>query len=111
MTVLHNMSARGIRNRYLKDLFIQWRGTLAAYDEAAVKGDAWLAAAVWRNLFKADEDVDWEKVALVVSYMRRMVRALDKVSVEQLPRAIDGSDSIFEICKGDIEVLQGSIEQ
>lgn len=63
MLILHSMGARGIRNRYLKDLFIQWRGLLAAYDEGMIQGDAVLAAAVWRNLWKAKEDVDWEKVS------------------------------------------------
>ena len=80
MSLLHGMSARGIRNRYLKDLFLQWRGLLAAYDEALVKGDAVLAGAVWRNLWKGDEAVDWEKVAQVVAFVRRAVRLLGNVT-------------------------------
>lgn len=79
MTVLHGMSARGIRNRYLKDLFVQWRGLLAAYDEGMVKGDAVLAGAVWRNVWKGREDVDWEKVAEVVAYMRTATSLLADV--------------------------------
>ena len=80
MTVNHNMHARGTRNKYLKDLFIQWRGLLAAYDEGIVKGDAVLGAAVWRNVFKADEDVNIKTLAEIVSYMRRALRSLDSVS-------------------------------
>jgi cytochrome b pre-mRNA-processing protein 3 len=77
MTINHNMHASGTRNKYLKDLFIQWRGLLAAYDEGLVKGDAVLAAAIWRNVFKADEEVDVRGIAAIVSYMRRTLRGLD----------------------------------
>jgi cytochrome b pre-mRNA-processing protein 3 len=82
MSVNHNMHARGTRNRYLKDLFIQWRGLLAAYDEGLMKGDAMLAAAVWRNVFKGDEEVDVRKVATVVSYLRRTLKGLEGVPDE-----------------------------
>lgn len=84
MTVNHNMHARGTRNRYLKDLFVQWRGLLAAYDEGLVKGDAVLAAAVWRNVFRGDEEVDVRKVAMVVSYLRRTLKALEGVPDETI---------------------------
>jgi cytochrome b pre-mRNA-processing protein 3 len=84
MVIYHNMHSRGIRQRYLKDLFVQWRGLLAAYDEGLAKGDAILAAALWRNVFKADENVDVKNLALVVSYMRRALRGLDSVSDDSL---------------------------
>ncbi|RFU26666.1 hypothetical protein B7463_g9665, partial [Scytalidium lignicola] len=79
MVINHNMHARGTRNKYLKDLYIQWRGLLAAYDEGVVKGDAVLAAAVWRNVFKANEDVDIKGLAQIVSLMRRTLRDLDEL--------------------------------
>jgi cytochrome b pre-mRNA-processing protein 3 len=82
MIVNHNMHARGTRNGYLKDLFVQWRGLLAAYDEGLVKGDAMLAAAVWRNVFKGAEDVDVRSVATVVSYLKRTLKALEQLSDE-----------------------------
>ena len=84
MVVNHNMHARGTRNKYLKDLFIQWRGLLAAYDEGLVKGDAVLAAAIWRNVFKASEDVDVKALAQIVSYMRRVLKGLDSIPDEKL---------------------------
>jgi cytochrome b pre-mRNA-processing protein 3 len=87
MMVNHNMHARGTRNKYLKDLFIQWRGLLAAYDEGIVKGDAVLAAAIWRNVFKANEDVDIKGLAQIVSYMRRALKGLDSISDERLMSA------------------------
>lgn len=77
MTIFHNLSSRMIRNKYLKELYNQWRGVTGAYDEGLIKGDAVLAAAVWRNVFKGQADVDWRNVALVVSFMRRGLRALD----------------------------------
>lgn len=80
MATYHGMVARGIRNRYLKDLFIQWRGVLAAYDEGLVKGDAVLAAAVWRNIFKGAQDADVRALAEIVGFMRRQIKRLDEAS-------------------------------
>jgi len=80
MTIFHQMQSRGIRNRYLKGLFDQWRGVQGAYDEGLIRGDAVLAAAVWRNVFQGKDEVDWARVALVVSFMRRGISALDRAS-------------------------------
>jgi cytochrome b pre-mRNA-processing protein 3 len=71
LVVWHQMTQNGIRQRHLKDLFNQWRAVLLSYDEGIYKGDAVLATAIWRNLFAARDDVDFEKLAQVVSYMRR----------------------------------------
>ena len=96
MTVLHGMTMRSVRNKYLKDLFLQWRGILAAYDEGLVSGDAVLGAAVWRNLWKASpveangQDMDWEKVAHVVAYMRRVLVDLSRVDEFSLLSAVGG---------------------
>ncbi|CAI7586630.1 hypothetical protein N7533_007898 [Penicillium manginii] len=97
MDVLHDLGTRGIRNKYLKDLFIQWRGIIAAYDEGLIKGDAVLGAAVWRNLWKASatgpdgQEVDWTKVAWVVAYMRRVLFELSKM---------DEADMAFALSQG-----------
>ena len=84
MAINHNMHARGTRNRYLKDMYVQWRGLLAAYDEGLVRGDAALAAAVWRNVFKANEDVDIRGLAQIVSYMRKYLSHLDGLPDDQV---------------------------
>lgn len=90
MDILHGLTGRGIRNKFLKDLFIQWRGVLAAYDEGLGRGDAVLGAAVWRNLWKASytgpdgQDMDWTKVAWVVVYMRRVLSELSQISEDEL---------------------------
>lgn len=84
MTIEHNMHARGTRNKYLKDIYVQWRGLLAAYDEGLARGDAVLAAAVWRNVFKANEEVDIRALAQIVSYMRKYLSQLDGLPNEQV---------------------------
>ncbi|KAJ5232761.1 hypothetical protein N7468_005717 [Penicillium chermesinum] len=94
MDVLHDMGTRSVRNPYLKDLYIQWRGIIAAYDEGLVKGDAVLGAAVWRNLWKASttghdgQDVDWTKIAWVVAYMRRVSAQLAKMDEADIAIAL-----------------------
>jgi cytochrome b pre-mRNA-processing protein 3 len=105
--ILHGMSARGIRNRYLKDLFLQWRGLLAAYDEGLVKGDTALAGAVWRNMFKGDEEVDWVKVSGVVGYIRRVVAMLGSVEINEIAGAIEGTNGIFQTARQNLfEVVE-----
>ncbi|RDL38181.1 Uncharacterized protein BP5553_05614 [Venustampulla echinocandica] len=77
MVVSHLMDSRGSRNKNLKDMYVQWRGAIAAYDEGLARGDAVLAAAVWRNVLAADEEVDVRKLAMVVAFIRRTLKQLD----------------------------------
>lgn len=79
MQVNHGMSSRMIRSGHLNSLFMTWRGVILAYDEGLIKGDAVMAAAVWRNVFRSREDVDMRHVAAIVSWMRRCVRNLDQL--------------------------------
>ena len=55
---------------------------MAGYDEGLVKGDAVLAAAVWRNVFKAKEDVDLLALGKVVGFIREALQALDSMPDE-----------------------------
>ncbi|KAE8348087.1 ubiquinol-cytochrome C chaperone-domain-containing protein [Aspergillus coremiiformis] len=117
MDVLHGFTSRTIRNKFLKDLFIQWRGVLAAYDEGLVKGDAVLGAAVWRNLWKAShiapdgKELDWTKIARVVAYMRRVTSDLFQVReadlVFQLCQRNDGKPGIFGYSDLDKKFVDG----
>ncbi|KAI9723408.1 MAG: hypothetical protein M1812_001292 [Candelaria pacifica] len=84
MTVEHNVHSRTIRNKYLKDLFIQWRGLTAGYDEGIARGDAVLATAVWRNIFKGDEEVDFKHLGMIVSYLRAVLKGLDSLSYQAI---------------------------
>jgi cytochrome b pre-mRNA-processing protein 3 len=80
MHVEHSISSSALRQRYLKDIFVQWRGLVLAYDEGLVKGDAILASAVWRNLFKGAPDVDPRALVAVVGWMRWGMATLESTS-------------------------------
>ncbi|KMU85523.1 ubiquinol cytochrome-c reductase assembly protein Cbp3 [Coccidioides immitis H538.4] len=103
MDVMHGIVSRPIRVKYLKDLFIQWRGVLAAYDEGLVKGDAVLAAAVWRNLYKGSytdaqgrgEDVDWNNISQIVLYMRKVLTELAPLEEVSMAHHVGGEKGIF----------------
>jgi len=104
MAALHNISARSTRNKYLKDLFVQWRGVLAAYDEGLAKGDAVLATAVWRNVFAGDENVDAAHVANVVSYIKKNLKDLDRIQDSEVASGdISFSDPAREVTVVDRE--------
>lgn len=79
MATWHGMSARGVRNRNLKDLWTQWRGVQLAYDEGLIKGDAVMGTAVWRNVFKADPNVDLKDLGIVTAYIMRELQRLGKL--------------------------------
>ncbi len=84
MVTFHRISMRTLRNAYLKDLYNQYRGVLAAYDEGLMRGDAVMAAAIWRNVFKADDNARPRDLAVVVSYVRRMAKMLESLSDDQV---------------------------
>ncbi|KAF2448255.1 ubiquinol cytochrome-c reductase assembly protein Cbp3 [Karstenula rhodostoma CBS 690.94] len=84
LVVWHKIHANSLRQKYLKDIFSQWRAVLLSYDEGIMKGDAVLATAIWRNLFAGREDVDFEKLAQIVGYMRRELRRLDLASDDEV---------------------------
>lgn len=88
METQHAITSGSVRSRYLKDLFVQWRGILAAYDEGLVKGDAVMAAAVWRNIFKGAEDVDPVQLATVVSYLRREIARVGALSDDLIANGV-----------------------
>jgi len=80
----HAITSGMMRQRYLKDLFVQWRGVMLAYDEGVAKGDdAVLASAVWRNLYKGRGNVDVRALAGVVGFMRRCLADWDKLEDDQ----------------------------
>ncbi|PSK53195.1 hypothetical protein B9Z65_3395 [Elsinoe australis] len=83
MDSMHNITSRGIRSRYLKDMFNTYRGSVMSYDEGLIKGDAVLAAAVWRNVFSGKEDVDGVALAEIVGWMRRGMEGLGRMGDEE----------------------------
>lgn len=82
----HSITSSALRQRYLKDIFVQWRGLLLAYDEGLIKGDAILASAVWRNLFKGAPDVDPRALLAIVGWMRSSLAALEGTSDLTFPQ-------------------------
>ncbi len=61
---------------------------MAGYDEGLAKGDdAVLATAVWRNIFRADEEVDLRGVGVVVSYIRGVLKGLDSMEDQGIAAA------------------------
>ncbi|KAI9803317.1 MAG: hypothetical protein M1825_002108 [Sarcosagium campestre] len=84
MMVRHGMVSRMTVSRYLKDLHQQYRGAVVGYDEGLCRGDAVLAAALWRNVWGADPNVDVRSLAGVTAYVRRSVAELDAASDEHV---------------------------
>lgn len=88
MHIDHQITSSALRQRYLKDIFVQWRGLLLAYDEGLIKGDATLASAVWRNLFKGREDVDPRALVAIVGWIRSSLMQLESLSDSALAAQI-----------------------
>ncbi|KAI8164437.1 hypothetical protein K4K49_002614 [Colletotrichum sp. SAR 10_70] len=112
MHLNHGMTSSALRQRYLKEIFVQWRGLIAAYDEGIVKDDRVLGAAVWRNLFKSREDADMRQVAAVVAWIRASLRDLEAGAVEDLlvdPRAVFRRDlkDMFKLVDAFAPELEG----
>ncbi|ODA80065.1 hypothetical protein RJ55_03023 [Drechmeria coniospora] len=84
----HGITSSALRQRYLKDIFIQWRGLLLAYDEGLIKGDAILASAIWRNLFKGSPDADPRALLAIVGWMRASLAALEVTSDATFPQRV-----------------------
>lgn len=84
MMEYHRMTASMTRKRHLKDLFVQYRGAMVAYDHGLCQTDAVLATALWRNVFAADPDVDLRALACVVAHVRRTVAALALMSDDEI---------------------------
>ncbi|KAJ4095529.1 Serine carboxypeptidase 3 [Fusarium oxysporum] len=85
MHIDHHITSSALRQRYLKDIFVQWRGLLLAYDEGLIKGDAMLASAIWRNLFKGSADADPRALLAIVGWMRSTLLQFEAVSDNNLP--------------------------
>lgn len=112
MHLNHGMTSSALRQRYLKEIFVQWRGLIAAYDEGIVKDDRVLGAAVWRNLFKSREDADMRQVAAVVAWIRASLRDLEAGAVEDLlvdPRTVFRRDlkDMFKLVDAFAPELKG----
>ncbi|KAI9853031.1 MAG: hypothetical protein M1838_002810 [Thelocarpon superellum] len=102
MVTKHGLHSSGTRTGYLKDLYVQYRGALAAYDEGLCKGDAVLASAVWRNVFGGDDLVDVNGLAAVVAYLRREIARLAVLTDE----TVAGGDISFQDPRGEESLVR-----
>ncbi|KAI9144212.1 ubiquinol-cytochrome C chaperone-domain-containing protein [Paraphysoderma sedebokerense] len=74
---------QSIISRSLKEFLSMFYGGVLAFDEGlGSENDIVLGAAVWRNLFAMNSDM--EEVSVVVEYMRRELQHLDQISAEDL---------------------------
>ncbi|KAL7820245.1 hypothetical protein V8C44DRAFT_76115 [Trichoderma aethiopicum] len=105
MHIDHNITSSALRQRYLKDIFVQWRGLLLAYDEGLIKGDAVLASAVWRNLFKGDPEVDPRALVAIVGWMRSGLAALEGASDMAMP------NRVLEVLARPVDVFWTRLEE
>jgi cytochrome b pre-mRNA-processing protein 3 len=89
MDFVHKLSATQ-RRKDLEAYTQIWRGTIVAYDEGLVKGDAVLATAIWRQLFNAHADADPVKIALVTAYVRRELARIGRLDDKVVARGYVG---------------------
>lgn len=82
LTKRYGINSNAQRQKYLKIFNEQFRGAVAAYDEGLLRGDTTLATAFWRNVWDIKPEIDFEKLALVVSYVRRIIHGLEHVDDE-----------------------------
>ncbi|GMM47243.1 Cbp3 protein [Pichia kluyveri] len=76
-----NVLSGRIRDTYMKDFHSQMLGMIFSLDEAlAQKNDDVLAAAVWRNIFNGDKNIDIVKLEAIVRYIRMQLYVLDNIS-------------------------------
>jgi cytochrome b pre-mRNA-processing protein 3 len=75
MDFVHKMTHEE-RHKHMDHYFQVWTGTLIAYDEGLVKGDAVLATALWRLVFQGDTEADPLKIQLVTRYVRKEIARL-----------------------------------
>jgi cytochrome b pre-mRNA-processing protein 3 len=66
----------------VRELAEQLQAALIAYDEGLQGDDVVLAGALWRRFYQ-QEDVDTKSLEVLVKYVRKQMRLLDHVSLEQ----------------------------
>lgn len=126
MATWHGMSARGVRNKNLKEQWLIWRGVQLSYDEGIIKGDAEMGAAIWRNIFKSDPEVDVSDVALVTAYVMRELQSLSKLPDHEVTQgkvkfgdaktltsalAIESRLMKQPVTKAEIEEMQAAVKE
>ncbi|EPS38219.1 hypothetical protein H072_7971 [Dactylellina haptotyla CBS 200.50] len=84
LTKRHMVSSNSRRQKTMKELYEGFRYMILTFDEALIRGDAWMAQAVWRCLYVSKEDMDMQKLAIITSYIRRILSGLEKLDEETI---------------------------
>eukprot|EP00842_Homolaphlyctis_polyrhiza_P004534 jgi/Hompol1/5081/HPOL_004160-RA len=79
---LHQAGVKTKINKISSSLMESYYGQTLAYDEGLYYGDAFLAAAFWRNFLSANENVDAVQLARLVSYTRRQLAHVEQVPLQ-----------------------------
>ncbi|KAG5439910.1 hypothetical protein PCANB_000192 [Pneumocystis canis] len=88
ITILHvwmlmvriRIRSERIISLYMKDLLMQFHGSILAYDEGLYRNDYVLASALWRNLYAGKTNIKISLLAASVLYVRNTLYELDNVS-------------------------------
>ena len=80
LRVVYQIRDGRIVQTYMKDLLLQWRGSVAAYDQALVSEDSVMAAALWRNMYGAQKDADLAALDKMIEYTRMNLKRLEDAS-------------------------------
>lgn len=90
------------RNDTIWDLAEECKFAIAIYDLGLIKSDVDLANSLWRRFFLMTENVDVEKLELLVAYVRKTVAFLDQHPLDSFLKAEPG----LEIKWPDLKELQ-----
>lgn len=74
------ISSNRIIEGYLKEYHTQLLGSVLSYDEGLMTDDITLAAALWRNVFNGNPNVDMRHVEALLGYVRSNLYVLNKMS-------------------------------
>lgn len=71
-------------DRYQKELMSSHYGCSLAYDEAYEHSDAYMASALWRNVYMMAEDVQLVHLAQLTAYVRMQMQHIHSVPLVEL---------------------------
>ncbi|KAG4305789.1 hypothetical protein PORY_000699 [Pneumocystis oryctolagi] len=83
----YKIRSERIISLYMKDLLMQFHGSVFAYDEGLYRGDSVLALALWRNLYAGKTDINLSLLAASVLYVRNTLFELDNISDDDIQEA------------------------
>ncbi|KAJ3036074.1 hypothetical protein HK097_003931 [Rhizophlyctis rosea] len=72
-------------NKVLQDLMSAWYGQSLAYDEGLYyEGDAILAAAIWRNVYGANQPVTATQLESLLTYVRKQLKHVEQFDRDEI---------------------------